>query len=152
MSATGRGVERQEDDFYVTPAWCVHALLAKLDLPGGSWLEPGAGNGAIVRAVAAMRPEIVFTAIEKRNEVLVGEQVPCGWWTGDFLAPNAELLAALQQRFDVVIGNPAYKFARQFIEQGLQFSNIVAYLLRLDFLGSRKRVAFWREHPADVYV
>lgn len=40
MSATNRGAVRNKDDFYATPAWCVRALLATVQLPGGNWLEP----------------------------------------------------------------------------------------------------------------
>lgn len=152
MSATGRGAERQEDDFYCTESWCVNALLAKLYLPGGRWLEPGAGDGAIVRAVQALRSDVEFTAIEKRD-TLIGQVTPCDWWGSDFLEPNDQLLPALSaNKFDVAIGNPPYKLALQFIWQSMQFAKIVAFLLRLDFLGSRKRVPFWRKHPADVYV
>lgn len=152
MSATGRGAERQEDDFYITESWCVNALLAKLWLPGGRWLEPGAGNGAIVRAVQALRSDVEFTAVELRD-TLVSQVTPCDWWRSDFLGQNTDLSTALSAcGFSVTIGNPPYKYARQFIERALWFSKIVVYLLRLDFLGSRKRVQFWREYPADVYV
>lgn len=151
MSATGRGAERQEDDFYCTESWCVNALLAKLYLPGGRWLEPGAGDGAIVRAVQALRSGVEFTAIELR--CTDRPPVPCDWYIGNFLEPGDTLLPALSAaKFDVAIGNPPYKLALQFIWQSMQFARIVVFLLRLDFLGSRKRVPFWREHPADVYV
>lgn len=149
MSATGRGAERQQDDFYVTQAWCVHALLAKLDLPGGRWLEPGAGDGAIVRAVQQVRDDIVFTTVELRD-VPIEQRPPCWWWTGDFLAVGIE--SQLNVNYAVAIGNPPYRFAREFIEQALRFSKIVCFLLRLDFLGSRKRHEFWKRNPADVYV
>jgi hypothetical protein len=46
MSATNRGAVRRADDYYATPAWCVRALLASVQLPGGRWLEPAAGDGA----------------------------------------------------------------------------------------------------------
>ena len=54
MSATGRnlpGAERHADDFYATPPWCVEALLRGSNLPSGRWLEPTAGDGAIVEEV-----------------------------------------------------------------------------------------------------
>jgi len=66
MSATGRGRERDEHDFYETPAWCVHRLLEAVpQLPGGAWLEPCAGKGAIIRAVNEVRKDpIHWTAVE----------------------------------------------------------------------------------------
>lgn len=53
MSSTNRNSNtRRADDAYYTPAWCVRALLRTIGtLPGGLWLEPAAGTGAIARAV-----------------------------------------------------------------------------------------------------
>lgn len=157
MSATNRGGERQPDDLYITQDWPVQALLARLALPGGRWLEPGAGDGAIVRSVQTLRSDVQFLAVEK-HDTLAGQVTPCDWWIGDFLDPSVELLAALSGSggvdagFDVTIGNPPYKFAQEFIEQSIRFSAIVCFLLRLDFLGSKGRTDFYRRYPADVYV
>jgi hypothetical protein len=59
VSATKRGSGvRTPDDAYETPAWCVQRLLEKLQLPGGNWLEPGAGDGAIIKAVGCGFPGV----------------------------------------------------------------------------------------------
>jgi hypothetical protein len=130
----------------------VRALLAKLDLPGGRWLEPGAGDGAIVRAVLAKRSDLYFTAIELRA-VSDRPRDLCDWWTGDFLEPDLALLTrGLSAPFAVAIGNPPYSRALEFILAAMKHAKIVCFLLRLDFLGSRRRLSFWREHPADIYV
>src|SRR5260370_30448823 len=61
--------ERHESDFYATPRWTVHRLLEVLHLPGGNWLEPGAGEGDLIRAVAETgRNDINWTALELRPE------------------------------------------------------------------------------------
>ena len=46
---------RRDRDYYPTPSWCVRALLETVDLPTGTWLEPTAGDGAIIRAVDEYR-------------------------------------------------------------------------------------------------
>jgi hypothetical protein len=154
MSATGRGAERHPGDFYETPAWCVRRYLeARGDRGcGPRWLEPSAGAGAIIRAVNAVRPGIRWTAIEKyRYETgeLGGGLVNAG--VGpihyiDFLTASTPL------RFDLCIGNPPYSLAREFVEHGLKMAHEVAFLLRLNFLESAKRVDFFKAHPCDVFV
>jgi len=54
--------------------------------------------------------------------------------------------------YDVVIGNPPYADAAAHIARAMDCGRTVAFLLRLNFLGSQKRLDFWRRHPADVYV
>ena len=73
MSATGRnlpGAERHADDFYATPPWCVEALLRGSNLPSGRWLEPTAGDGAIVEEVLHHRIDVEWHLVESRAEEL----------------------------------------------------------------------------------
>ena len=64
---------------------------------------------------------------------------------------HGDLMAA---DFDAVIMNPPYKQAMEFVQRArkLMGRRTVAALLRLSFLESQKRRAFWQENPADVYV
>lgn len=161
MSATGRG-ERGGGgaDFFPTPAWCVDWLLRAVDLPGGDWLEPSAGDGAIIRAVNARRKDVKWTAVEIREEMrprleasgVHRELVIAGV---DFLAADCRVRLASDTHFegyDVVLGNCPYGEAGRHVHCALLEGKIVALLLRLNFLGSQKRCDFWRRHPADVYV
>jgi hypothetical protein len=54
--------------------------------------------------------------------------------------------------FDVAIGNPPFCLADRFIGACLERARVVAFLLRLNVLGSLKRFRLWQRHPADVYV
>ena len=58
MSSINRATRPGWKDFYPTPAWCVGCLLEAVELPGGTWLEPAAGRGAIVEAVGARRQRL----------------------------------------------------------------------------------------------
>jgi hypothetical protein len=66
MSAKGRGSVVAESEFYPTPPWVVHRILGRLALPSGEWLEPSAGDGAIVRAVN--RSGVRWTLCELRPQ------------------------------------------------------------------------------------
>ena len=153
MSATGRSDVRVESDFYGTPPYCVHRLLEACKLPGGLWLEPSAGEGAIIKAVNAVRSDVKWAAFEIREAcrpallplVQNGHAL-----TRDFLS----MVPVSEDRLhaDVVIGNPPFSLAREFVERCLDWAPYVALLLRLNFLGSAKRRALFANEMPDIYV
>lgn len=159
MSSTKRGGLRSEADFYITPPWCVHRLVENVDLPGGIWLEPAAGDGTLIRSVMEKRSDIDWYATELREECqpllqpLVGSKLRIG----DFLAmPDSDFLgspeALLPEKAQVLITNPPYRLAQEFIERSLRLAHHVAMLLRLNFLGSEQRHVFMEMCPPDVHI
>jgi hypothetical protein len=155
MSATNRGGKRCAADFYRTPKWPVRRLLERCghNLPhGGLWLEPGAGDGAIIESVALDYGRIkpIWTAVELREECrpqlhAAGASIV---HIGDFLKFEPQL----PMKFDVAMGNPAFSIAMETIQKCITVALRTILLLRLDFLGSAKRCAFFRDHMPDVYV
>lgn len=131
-------------DNYPTPAWPVHRLMDEVDLPkGGKWLEPGVGDGAIVRAVTS-RPgyeSIDWTGIDIRKEVrgLVRPK-SIKLRIGNFLLMSTAEIG----QFDCAIGNPAYTIAMEVVEKARTVSPLVIMLLRLNWLGSEKRAPLFR--------
>jgi hypothetical protein len=151
MSSTSRGAEREADDNYPTPAWCVDRLLEVWNPGGGRWLEPAAGDGAIIRAVNARRHDVEWDAVEIRElcceplKGLVGE----GRITiDDFIRPGCWYREAP----DVIITNPPYSRAQEFAEKSLSLARHTAMLLRINYLASETRNAFMRCHTPDVYL
>lgn len=180
MSATGRnleGRERKASDDYPTPAWAVDRILdALLDLDRaassehlrdplpwhGRWLEPCAGDGAVIRAVRQwyhrQRPGDLgpdWDAVEIRAEA----------WTripplssppvcGDFLELGApELVHAFgTSSYDVLFTNPPYGRAVDFWQHGRKFARHVVLLLRLPFLESAERHPLLSVDMPDVYI
>jgi hypothetical protein len=152
MSSTNRGGKRSEADFYATPVWSIRRLVERRDLPGGAWLEPAAGDGAIIRAID--RSDIEWTAWElrERERANLVPLVPASrLHIGDFLA--AHQAGALDDRtFDVAIMNPPFRLAREFIEACLCHAQVVVALARLNFLACEKRFAFMSQNTPSVYV
>lgn len=144
------GAERRADDFYETPAWCVRAFLRGCKLPGGLWLEPTAGSGAIVRAVEMERRDIVWHLCEKRPEAADALRTASIWsgpvQIGDYLSTT------FKETHDVCIGNPPFSLALEVIRHAMTMSRVVAMLLRINFLASQKRAAWMCEHTPSVYV
>jgi hypothetical protein len=151
MSSTNRGGQRIENDVYSTPAWCVHRLLEACPLPAGRWLEPAAGEGAIIKAVNEKRSDVLWSAVDLRDTFADLQQIPVSQaiLTGhDFLGLDMSDLAP----FDVILTNPPYSLAEEFVQRSLGLADNVAMLLRLNFLGSEARSDFLRRQPPDVYV
>jgi len=148
MTKTKLADNQKRIDFFPTPSWCVHRLLEVVDLPGGFWLEPAVGDGAIVRAVNEVRDDVCWTKVDIRPECdadLISDYTWCNCPSLDGLGPS-------KGQFDVIITNPPFSQAIDFVQASLVRSPIVAMLLRLNWLGSDKRSAFLRKTYPDVYV
>ena len=130
---------------YYTPAplalAAVRRLLADGFLePGQSCVDPHAGGGAWVRAIQALAPDCPVVGCD------IYPPPGSDWYAEDFLHSD--------RTADWLIGNPPFTGAERHIEKGLALSGIgLVFLLRLGFLSSRSRQAFWlANRPAAVYV
>jgi methylase of polypeptide subunit release factors len=157
MSAKNRSVFTSDDRF--TPLSLATALVSTLPLREGMFiLEPSAGDGAFVRALhhaCAARSldthSIMLVAVEPNADYhpLLRERFARGGFNGYVYHGTFETLDA--GTFDWVIGNPPYTLAEAHARLALSIaSEGVGFLLRLNFLGTEDRMAFWREHLATV--
>lgn len=144
-------MSRRPHDYYPTPAWCVRRLLEALRFPPwGRWLEPSAGDGAIIRAVHEFgQPQ--WTAVELREECAPGLAS---------LTPGGEAVIAdflrwsegVSQRWNVAILNPPFSAAEAFTRRCLDVANHVFVLERLNWIEGQERNGWLRDNPPDVYV
>ncbi len=147
MSSTNRGRARNSADFYPTPAWCVHRLLEAVDLRGRRWLEPSAGQGALMQAVTERRDDISWTGVElsparARHLKTLADVV----LVGDIRKVD------LEPQYDVALSNPPFSIWQAVVDRVLPLAETVVMLLRLDVLGSATRAVWWHDHPVDVFV
>ena len=83
MRQRNLGYERQERDFYPTPAWVTEALLRRVRLPNGIW-EPCCGNGAMAQVLETHGHRVVGTDLvaqgygETGRDFLTEPQLPKG--------------------------------------------------------------------------
>jgi len=117
MSATNRGAKRIESDYYSTPRDAIYALLENYDIadPGDRILEPSAGNGAIIEAIRAFGYTNHIHAIEIREEERES-LLRCG----ASVAIQNYIDADPKEKFDVIIGNPPFSLAQEFIDKSLE--------------------------------
>lgn len=151
MSAKGRGSEVVPSEFYPTPAWCVRRILEALPLPGGRWLEPSAGDGAIMRAVNEVRSDVEWCAVEIREECRAGLLALTPLVTiADFVrAPEC-----FDPGCQVAILNPPFSLALPFVDRLLTMRSVrwIVMLQRTNWLESEGRNAFLRQFTPDLYV
>jgi len=159
MSSTGRGTTRNEFDWYPTPWWCVRRFMEVVHLEGSNWLEPSAGEGAIIEGVAAYRPDVHWDAVELRQEASTAltKALAPSWernGSGRLWCPQNFLrLRALYPQPDVIISNPPFGSAPAFVDHAFTLTaRYVVMLLRVNYWGSEERHAFLTANPPDTYV
>lgn len=158
MSSTNRGGKRSPADFYPTPPYCVVRLLEAMtgpdSLPGGKWLEPCAGDGAIIKVIRRLRKDDDIDAVEIREECRPNLQENAdNVYIYDFVSKAGELPPAVSPpTYSVVITNPPFSIAMEVIQRSMKFAPIVIMLLRMNYLESEDRCEFMRKHCPDLYV
>lgn len=128
MSSANRSGDRLERDQYQTPLWAINAVL-----PYFQWskistvLEPCKGDGHIWNSLP---PKVKRTW----REIAQGRDYLR--WT-----PKNE--------FDLILTNPPFSLGMEFLQKSLTEAQTVAYLFRVNFLGSIERAEFWEKNLPD---
>jgi len=131
-------------DFYETPPWCVRAILPHLPA-AAKILDAGCGTGAILREIVKAWPDREICGIEKEpGRCRVAEDAALPALLGDFLLCT--------DRFDLIVSNPPYSHALQFVQKAQDLAPVVCMLLRLPWLASMKRAQWHRDNPSHVFV
>lgn len=123
-STTGNTIPRE---LYPTPTPSVKALLSHITFrPEDTFLEPCRGTDAIYSEVHIPESQKYWAEIER----------------------GVDYLNTPFEQMDVIITNPPFTLTEEFIRKSLSElapNGTMAYLQRVNFLGSKKRVPFWSE-------
>lgn len=118
----------QTNENYPTPATVVDRLIDHMDISiYDSFLEPCRGNRVIYDKVPVIDPNKSWCEISEGKDYLTTQ---------------------FKNKFDLIITNPPFSLSEQFIKKSLSEltdNGTLVYLLRLNFLGSLKRLDFWFE-------
>lgn len=149
MSAANRGAARRPHDFYATPQAALLPLRSWLDEQAvrmSEILDPSAGDGAILRMFFGRRYAIELR--EECRESLL--KLDAGVTIGDALTMTADVTEPV---YHLVVCNPPFSLAREFVTAYRYVGLTSAFLLRLGFLASQTRAPWWAEDPpAHVLV
>jgi hypothetical protein len=125
MSSKGRGAPVTEAEFYPTPAWCTRRILEALTplvIRRATWLEPCAGDGAIVKQILEICPDAYVDGGDLRS---LPSCVPHCWTVGGFETHTA--------KHDAVITNPPFSLAPEIVKHFLPRCDWLILLLRSSF-------------------
>lgn len=138
-------VERAENDFYATDPESVKLFLQTLErdnltLKHNIW-ECACGQGHISKVLEEQGYDVYSTDLVDRGYGKSGidflKSVPDSWW-GD------------------IVTNPPYKYAKEFVEKGLEVCRTNAYIvmyLKIQFLEGQKRSEMFKKFPPKyIYV
>ena len=135
--------ERHPSDYYPTPSELCKAALNLIDFKSPAFvLDPGAGNGVWGNELRKLNENNYLVGVEKEN--FEPGMVYDNWFYQDFLIWNSDFF-----EFDLIIGNPPYSLAEEFIRHSysmLSENGIILFLLRLAFLEGQDRGRnFWKD-------
>jgi hypothetical protein len=120
---------RNAYDFYPTPSWCYEKLPINYSKYSTA-LEPCAGDGRILQFLTSKGLETDYCEIQEGK---------------DFFEYSNTV--------DLILTNPPYSLAQEFVVHSLSLAPTVIMLLRLNFLGAQKRHTFWKENePTSLFV
>lgn len=152
MSSTSRGAVRADLDFYETQPEDSRPMLQYLQRFFTEYpkriLEPTAGRGALVKEIRAAFPfsTIVANELDADRAAHLAEAGAETVRVGDIFAYKPS------ERFDLALTNPPFVCAQQVVEHCSEFADHVVILQRVNFLASLERLAFWRDHAADLHL
>jgi hypothetical protein len=129
LSRQTAGVRLNATDFYPTPLWCAE----NIDVDWSQFTtahEPCRGDG---RLYDWLQSKGLVTSYTEITEGL------------DFFEWN--------QPVDLILTNPPFSLAQEFIDHSNKHAQTVFMLLRLNYLGAIKRYEWWvKQPPTALYV
>ena len=153
---------REKDEHYATPQDLARLICRAIQedhaLTPKRILEPGCGAGNFLRPILETWPaaEVVGVEVDEPRAAQARELVKPHAARSHIL--HADLLTNDPGRFDLIVGNPPFLWADQFLTRllrgNLTATGHLAFLLRLNYLGGQTRFKnFWRWAPLKhVYL
>lgn len=145
MSSTNRGYERHISDFYITPQEPIKQFMTKfLEIENFIKdiliLDPCAGgNDKYDMPYPSVLNKLGFHYIKTNDERINSR----AFYSDDYLKEFK------LKGFDLIISNPPFNLALEFISKALEdvsSNGFIVFLLRLNFFGSEKRKEFFKEN------
>jgi hypothetical protein len=142
---TKRNVSKDYSDLYSTPQEALKALCKVVEFnPSLTYFEPCNGIGGVSEFFKdTLRIPMVTNELHGHMDSDYKE---------DYLNPSEDVKELWG--FDVIVSNPPYKIAKEFILEGFRYSKVQFHLLRLNFIEgkARKEELFSLGHLKRIYV
>lgn len=141
-----RAWERKPSDFYPTPYDVTESLmpiLGALLMPRASIWEPCCGNMDMSRVLEWHGYEVTSTDIRETGQGIGGF---------DFLNDDPEEKWGWIPEPDMIVMNPPFSLAAEFIERALQFTPNVACLMKIDYWNAVSRLPLWERRIPQFFM
>jgi hypothetical protein len=119
---------RNAYDYYPTPSWCYEQLPIDFSMFNTAH-EPCAGDKRIVNFLTSKGVNTTYTEIQEGSDFF-------DW----------------DDNVDLILTNPPYSYAQEFIEYSIPRASCVIMLLRINFLGAQKRFNWWIKNEPDALI
>lgn len=118
--------DRVEDDYYATPPHDTRTFLKNYDISKfKKILEPSCGEGHM--------SEVIKEFMDKDATLTSRDLINRGY------GEVKDFLTTTNERYDLVITNPPFKYAIEFIQKGLELSDTVVMLAKIQLLEGQAR-------------
>lgn len=138
--------ERKAADFYPTPYDVTESLIPviKALIPeGGKIWEPACGDMDMSRVLEFHGFEVTSTDLRETGQGVGGI---------DFLNDNMETAYGWIPDCDMIVTNPPFNLAAQFIEKALSYTPNVAMLLKIDYWSAISRLPLFDKHRPALFL
>ena len=142
---TKREVSKSYSDLYTTPQEAMDALCKHVTFDKSlTYFEPCKGIGNI--------SDYMKTKLDihmETNELFGYSESD---FTEDYLKPRKKVSDGWD--YDVIVTNPPYRIAQEFVQEGFKYAKVQYHLLRLNFLEGkrRKQELYSQQHLKRVFL
>lgn len=140
IQASYKKWERKPSDFYPTPYEGTESLIPviKTLFPDGAAIwDPCCGDMDMVRVLQWHGFEVTSTDIRDTGQ---------GIGDIDFLNDDVTTKLGWEPRPDMIVMNPPFSLAAEFIRKALSYTPNVACLMKIDYWNAISRLPLWREN------
>jgi hypothetical protein len=141
-----RAWERKPSDFYPTPFDVTESLMPivkSLVAPGGKIWEPCSGDMDMTRVLEWHGYEVTSTDIRETGQGIGGF---------DFLNDNPEEKWGWIPDPDMIVMNPPFSLAAEFILKALSYTPRVACLMKIDYWNAIGRLPLWQANMPKLFL
>ena len=149
--------DRKPADFYPTPFDVTHSLLPLVqtladsvildERPFRIW-EPCCGDLDMTRVLQHAGYEVTSTDIRDTGVIPFGE----GFGGFDFLNDDPVEKFGWEPQPDMIVMNPPFNLAAEFIERALRYTPNVACLMKIDYWNAVSRLPLWQRNIPQFFL
>lgn len=146
IQASYRKWERKPSDFYPTPYDGTESLMPlvnKLLKPGAKIWEPCSGDLDMSRVLEWHGYEVTSTELRDTGQGVTGI---------DFLTDDVETKLGWIPDPDMIVMNPPFSLAAEFIAKALSYTPNVACLVKIDYWNAVSRLPLWEKHIPAFFL